>query len=275
MEVKVIEPLDERGYPGKRVTSSVEDHGDGTYLLKWRSEQSGTFEAHVMIGGRHIQGSPTPLRLDPDVVDLHSTEVVGFGLNEGRVGASGSFFINFKDKYGNPSRPPPWWKTEMCVLSGSDETRKRQEKEERRQEEEARRRGQASSGDPKAGKAAKARAEKERWKTTTPMPITTTWEGGQEVLSEGEEDQTGANLKIEYVPRVAGDSELHLWCRRGATEEAVEEAEREPLPGSPFTVFIMAGEDGKRRRGATLSSVELAALAVARVQPSERTSARG
>ena len=163
----------------------------------------------------------------------------------------------------------------MCVLSGSDETRKRQEKEERRQEEEARRRGQASSGDPKAGKAAKARAEKERWKTTTPMPITTTWEGGQEVLAEGEEDQTGANLKIEYVPRAAGDSELHLWCRRGATEEAVEEAEREPLPGSPFTVFIMAGEDGKRRRGATLSSVELAALAVARVQPSERTSARG
>ena len=46
--------------------STVYDHGDGTYLLEWRSAVAGTYNVCVKVDGVHVVGSPTSLEIrDP------------------------------------------------------------------------------------------------------------------------------------------------------------------------------------------------------------------
>ena len=59
----------------KAVTSHVVDRHDGSYLLSWRSTVSGTFEAHILIDGCHIMGSPSPLKLVSDTPDLSQAKL--------------------------------------------------------------------------------------------------------------------------------------------------------------------------------------------------------
>jgi len=43
---------------------SVEDRGDGTYLLKWGAAAAGSYHVFVKLDGMHVLGSPTTMKLE-------------------------------------------------------------------------------------------------------------------------------------------------------------------------------------------------------------------
>jgi hypothetical protein len=87
------------------VACSVRDREDGTYLLVWRSPQSGTFETHITIDNIPIIGSPAPLRLLSATPDLSQSVLEGSALSRAIAGKPSVLRVKCKDKYGNPAYP--------------------------------------------------------------------------------------------------------------------------------------------------------------------------
>lgn len=98
------------------------DLEDGTYLLQWTAKCSGLFEAHILIDGLHILGSPTPLRLLADEIDLARTELRGDGLANATAGKATTFDILCHDRFGNATRPGELSRFELAMLAADDAT---------------------------------------------------------------------------------------------------------------------------------------------------------
>jgi len=210
------------------VESRVVDHKNGSYSLEWRSRVSGTFDAHILIDGHPIIGSPTPLTFGSGLPDLAKSELTGNGLAGCTAGKSTSFFIKCRDTFGNPAHPGSSMVFEMALLPLVEGMEKKTREE------------RASLAD--------------RWKVAPAHAFTGTWR---------EEE-----YEIHYVAEVAGNLELHVWCVENAYQDTPSGAHaqnagaggegsgerqgtRKALPASPFIIHCQAG-----RAHAQGSSVE-------------------
>ena len=187
----------------EKVDSRVIDNDDGTYTLEWKSKHSGYFEVNVTIDGLDVLGSPTMMRLISDMPDLRQTDISGPGLRKAIAGKSTHFKIRCKDTYGNPAEPGSLIKFEMALLRVIE------------------------TNDKATSKAEKATIA-ERWKTATPLP----WEVAKEDKEHDEE------VEIHYIPKMAGNLELHIWALRSAQGRS----ERLELPGMPYILHCTAGK---------------------------------
>ena len=223
--------------PDARVECSVTDHGDGTYLLQWTSKVSGTYEAHVLVDGLQIVGSPSPLQMVADIPDLTKAELSGSGLEQATAGKYATFSIACKDRYGNSARPTAHMRFEMVTLPAVEDPNAAAERsggKDRKSKEDL---SGGGGGGGASGKKTKDDVRGPewvaRWKGAEAHPHTSTWV----------EEEGVAELLIKYALQAAGDLELHVWCinddpsvLRGA------KAEREALPGSPFSLHCRAGK---------------------------------
>ena len=247
----------------QKVESRVVDHKDGTYLLEWRSRVAGVFDAHVLVDGLSIIGSPTLLRLESDKPDLKQSELKGEGLSKAIAGKGSRFRIKCKDRFGNPAQSSTDLTFEMAMLPPVENVDK------------------------------KDRTEKQiisdRWKTAIAHPIKGAWHDEE--------------YEVRYVAEVAGNLELHVWCLNkepsakggksssggrstspvaGGRNSAAERGSgadkeggasgggggwtREALPGSPFLMHCAAG-----RAHAQGSSVD----GFSRIDPEAQTNRAG
>ena len=79
------------------------DNNDGTYLVEWHSMIAGAFDVSITIDGKHLQGSPTSIRLSSTVPDLSKTELSGPGLTRAIAGRAALVRLKFMDQYSNPT----------------------------------------------------------------------------------------------------------------------------------------------------------------------------
>ena len=212
----------------EKVQCSVEDLGTGTYRLEWRSTLAGTYEAHILIDGVPITGSPTPLVVSAGPTELTMAEVSGTGLEKAVAGKQATFHVLCKDRFGNPVRPSVLARFEMAMLPQTDGF----EPGKAASSSTAGIGGAGGGGRESAGAKSKMKERHAewmaRWLAAEPHPKQCVWH-----------EQT---LEIRYVPIGAGDLELHVWMQRGNTPTEVQSAAREPLPGSPFALRCLAGK---------------------------------
>lgn len=83
------------------VRCETRDEGDGTYVLTWRSELSGTFGASVEIEGDRIMGSPVSIQVVSDNPDLARTVAYGDGIREACAGLPAIIRLQLLDQFGN------------------------------------------------------------------------------------------------------------------------------------------------------------------------------
>lgn len=80
------------------------DQEDGSYLLTFNGRRTGLFSANVKIDGRHVTNSPTKLFLSSSKPDVAKSVVSGEGIRQVVKAEPGTFWIDFFDVYGNPTR---------------------------------------------------------------------------------------------------------------------------------------------------------------------------
>lgn len=99
-----------------RVQTTMQDQGDGTYLLTWMTTKAGTFEAIIKIGDTQIIGSPFPIQLSSCSPDLSKSELRGEGLKSAIAGKPATISINFFDQYENTTVPDDGFRFGLCML---------------------------------------------------------------------------------------------------------------------------------------------------------------
>ena len=65
---------------------AVQDRGDGSYAMKWRTERAATYTTAVLLGGAHILSSPLTTRISPNVLHPGNTLINGGRLLRGQKG---------------------------------------------------------------------------------------------------------------------------------------------------------------------------------------------
>ena len=158
----------------KNMSSRVHDNKDGTYLLRWNSESSGTFKTRVLIDGFDMIGSPREFTLtssNPNLAKSELTtapEVAGVpgplqeSLRTAVVGKVATIRIPFFDDFGNIALPDP----EVFLICMS--------------------------------------LQKEKEKLVNVKQL-------QDFEGEWEVGDTGV-YNLRYMARVSGNCEMHLWC---------------------------------------------------------------
>lgn len=94
--------------------TKVENNGDGTFLLDWKSKYSGSFKTRVTIDGLDVIGSPREFSLTSCNPELSKSEVSGEGLKSATAGKLTRFSISFVDNYGNTAIPGSSFKFGMA-----------------------------------------------------------------------------------------------------------------------------------------------------------------
>ncbi len=99
------------------VDSTVEDNGDGSYVLAWKGVSSGLFHANITIDKEPVGGSPILIRLNSTIPELGRTVLEGAGLHSGIAGEPSTVMISFIDSHGNPCRPADKFKIGIAVMA--------------------------------------------------------------------------------------------------------------------------------------------------------------
>ena len=86
---------------------ACEDMQDGTYLLKWTSEQPGEFVIQVKVAGQHVINSPSKIRFVSTVPEIEFTDVSGDGLTHAVVGEQSTILVQLRDRFKNEAVPRP------------------------------------------------------------------------------------------------------------------------------------------------------------------------
>lgn len=105
------------GCSSEAVECKVVDHGDGSYELRWRSEQPGTFEVNVKVGGGQVVGSPQPIKFVSTIPVLAKTVLSGPGLEPkgGKVREQSSILLSFFDRFDNRAFPIEEYKAGLSI----------------------------------------------------------------------------------------------------------------------------------------------------------------
>lgn len=166
----------------EEIMCACKDNQDGSYLLQWRSEVSGTFNVKVAIGKEPLLGSPISIKFTSGMPEVAKCEVLGDGLKSAIAGQPAMFCICFIDTYGNKASP-----STMAVGVG-------------------------------------LAVDKSKLSDVKAIPFLAEW---------GPEDS--GEYKLTYTATTAGMNELHIWCDPESKDERIA------LPGSPFTLHVIAG----------------------------------
>ena len=96
--------------PVDPISLKVEDHSDGTYLLRWSCDIPGTYQAHVLLDDEPLINSPVSVMFRASVPVLEHCVLSGSTLpaEEGVAGQAVAktpmvLRLDFRDRFGNPT----------------------------------------------------------------------------------------------------------------------------------------------------------------------------
>ena len=212
------------GAPKAALTCKCDDQQDGTFLVTWSSEVSHKYMLELKIHGVHIMGSPAPLTLLPG--DLEVSRCSLLAPREAVAGVASLIETKCCDAYGNEVAPdvlaghaPPFGLLLVPALlkGASGPTGK-----DGRDVEEKRGPNKGDHVDEKRRAALLKKEERANLvKTLDTMSFHGSWDG--------------CRMKMSFVPKEAGDFELHVWCEPNAL------GVRQFLPGCPTMVHVKPG----------------------------------
>lgn len=209
------------------VECRVVDKGDGSYELDWTSTLAGTFPLEVCVDGSHVAGSPITVTVMPAKPDVNRFVASGAGLAKAIAGVPAPMRIRVADRFDNTADLNSNTQFGLILIS-SQSGAAAFNKEGRKSKEPAdapkKKKEEASAA---ADKKPQVRASKEdvgarASKVQESQPFVGSWVNGC--------------YEIKYVAEHAGVLDLNLWCEVGSS------GEREPLPGSPFSVHVSEGD---------------------------------
>lgn len=87
------------------VTKDVVDNHDGTYTLHWRSKESITFKANILINGSPVRGCPVRMTIMSGQPELSKTEIDSETIRNSVAGETSTLYVKFYDAYENPTAP--------------------------------------------------------------------------------------------------------------------------------------------------------------------------
>ena len=235
------------------VQCSVQDNGDGTYLLSWRSQHStlGVASTRVEVEGLNVRNSPMQLQLLSMRPEARRTEVHALGSWRGTAGGAGAVTgIALRERVKllegsrrSNSHPEPYsdlfegvgLKSAVAGEPSSILLRFRDEHNNLATPPTDRFKvflgiaaHSKSSDEPGAikGKSGTSADLRQRVGDLEPLQdVSHLW---------GPEDSGW--LALTYVVKHAGISEVALWCE----PEGGDASTREQLPGSPFILHVEA-----------------------------------
>ena len=255
------------------VTASVEDKGDGTYMITWNGQVAGTHRMHVTIDGAHVIGSPAMITLEAAAPDIPHCELVGEGIKSGTAGVPTSLLINFRDQFGNAATPSTKYTYGLVLLplpsndkggragkaaskagggkSGGqkDKVKDAAEADMRAAEEEV----ESSYNMPAINKPHAKTSAAERATLAKTLPS---------IEFEGQPEERSSH-RITYVPHDAGDFELHAWCDYDGSGSRIF------FPGCPFQMVVKSGRpsaSGSYLRDGGISAFTAGEKLILRVQ---------
>jgi len=212
------------GAPKAALTCKCDDQQDGTFLVTWSSEVSHKYMLELKIHGVHIVGSPAPLTLLPG--DLEVSRCSLLAPREAVAGVASLVETKCCDAYGNEVAPdvlaghaPPFGLLLVpALLKGvSGPTGK-----DGRDVEEKRGPNKGDHVDEKRRAALLKKEERANLiKTLDTMSFHGSWDGSR--------------MKMSFVPKEAGDFELHVWCEPNTL------GVRQFLPGCPTMIHVKPG----------------------------------
>jgi hypothetical protein len=106
------------------VTTQVEDLENGSYILLWQSNDSGSFEVSVTIDNIPVNGSPTTVKLVSGSPDLSKTVIYGTELDNIQAGKLSSFTLKLLDEHENVALAPPSFHFGMTIVRMGDKEEK-------------------------------------------------------------------------------------------------------------------------------------------------------
>lgn len=86
---------------GAVVLGSASDNGDGTYVLTYTPQLSGTYQVSIRLGNTHIANSPYSVSVIPNIPAAAMTTAVGSALTSASTNVQTSFQITTRDAWGN------------------------------------------------------------------------------------------------------------------------------------------------------------------------------
>lgn len=104
----------------EEIEVAVNDRGDGTYQVVWKSNKSGTFQSKISIGGENVKGSPVHIQLVSKTPELSKSDLFGPGLREAVAGKVNTFHICFVDLYGNHAIPGDEFQFGLAILKDKE-----------------------------------------------------------------------------------------------------------------------------------------------------------
>ena len=83
------------------LTTTVNDHGDGTYTVVYKPMVSGPYSITVALAGEQLLGSPVSTIIAPATASYNTSYAFGAALSGGKAGVPLVFGIQAVDAYGN------------------------------------------------------------------------------------------------------------------------------------------------------------------------------
>ena len=208
--------------PNQKLATSVDDGGDGTYTIRWKSNVAGTYTMHVSIDGAEVGGSPVPVTMFPSKPQVGNFRVIGEGLSKAVAGRDAAFRIQSQDDFGNLCDISQLKTMEYglaLVFQGSDgKTGDGGGKKRKAEKDFAKSHAENAMSEQLTEKSRQKALERE---PKDSMPFTGTWIEGL--------------YELRYVAQKAGSFALHVWC-------IPSRGERERVPGSPFSLIVSEGQ---------------------------------
>jgi len=195
------------------VSCEVKDKGDGSYELVWKSSRAGVFPLDVLMDGAHVAGSPTELIVHSTKPAVEQMSVSGTGIAKAIAGSEAQLFVRIADRFGNKfeegKQSFPY--SFGLILNPTD--RAINDKNDKKNK-------QVKGNEPTSKKQITGQPQDEKKAASVPFKGTL----------------KGDVFEIRYVAEEAGAMDLHVWAQSAGDGE-----DRQPLPGSPFTVVVSEG----------------------------------
>ena len=206
------------------VQATSEDQEDGSYLISWTGEKSGEFQLSITLCSAHVRGSPTPLVMRAADIEVAKSEVEA--ENQAVAGVKETYKLICRDAFGNHAESLEKLKFGVILVPmiTNEKTAPKAERNERKSRE-------SLSGDANEEKTEKASTKatklnkEERANLVKTMP-SFKFDGHWE----------GATYSMSFVPRDAGDFEVHVWCDKEG------DGTRSFFPGCPFLLHVSPGK---------------------------------
>ena len=223
------------------VKCRVKDNNNGTYTLDWSATLAGNFPLDVMIDNAHVSGSPLTVSVLPAKPDVNRFVASGAGLAKAVAGVEAPIRIRVADCFDNAADTSGSMSKIVfgLALVAQAGTAGAQGKGAQKQTKDGADAAAKRGGGKKEGQVAgqgKDGGGGGAGGVTANKPQNAKHQHPQAMQDSQEFNGSwvNGNYEIRYVASQAGILDLNLWCE-------VEGGQRDPLPGSPFSVHVSEG----------------------------------